>query len=194
MRVSNSLLFSEVETLIEEGKSVVLNPAGRSMSPFIVEGRDTVTLHSPAAPLKVGQIVLARLQNAGDAKAVHTDDSANPGRAPEILAGTTYVLHRIIKISPAGKGEAVDKVCADKAGSDEVADCVVTLMGDGNLQATEICTRANILGVVTAIGRNGRTVNPESISERLKASLWKILLPFRRYLLYLWRRFPFLFP
>ena len=67
-----------------------------------------------------------------------------------------YVLHRIIAMN-----------------GDEV-----TLMGDGNIVGTEICTRGDVFGIAThAIGPMGR-------ERRLgKGRLWVRLLPYRRFLL-----------
>ena len=72
-----------------------------------------------------------------------------------------YILHRLI----AREGDAL------------------TLMGDGNLRGTEHCTPADVIGTVTEIIRpSGRTRIPG------KGRLWRILRPFRRYLLGLYRR------
>ena len=59
----------------------------------------------------------------------------------------------------------------------------LTLMGDGNLRGTEHCTPADVIGTVTEILRpSGRQIIPG------KGRLWRILRPFRRYLLGLYRR------
>jgi hypothetical protein len=55
---------------------------------------------------------------------------------------------------------------------------LLTLMGDGNLRGTESCTRDDVLGTVTSI--NG--VPPGD------GSLWRLLRPFRRILLAIYRR------
>ena len=69
--IPNGILLAEVGTLLEEGRDVSLTPLGRSMLPFIVGGKDTVTLRK-LATIQVGDIVLAH------------------------LADTRYVLHRVI--------------------------------------------------------------------------------------------------
>ena len=75
--------------------------------------------------------------------------------------GGNYILHRLI----ARDGDAI------------------TLMGDGNLRGTESCRPQDILGTVTGIIRpSGRTRLPG------KGRLWRILRPFRRYLLALYRK------
>lgn len=55
---------------------------------------------------------------------------------------------------------------------------LLTLMGDGNLRGTESCTREDILGTVVAI--NGH--------KPCKGRIWRMLIPFRRILLALFRR------
>lgn len=71
-----------------------------------------------------------------------------------------YVLHRIYAL----QGEAV------------------TLMGDGNLQGEEHCSRSNILAKVTAIH------SPKGKSKPVtKAWLWRHILPLRRILLKIYR-------
>lgn len=72
-----------------------------------------------------------------------------------------FVLHRLIAIN------------ADR----------LTLMGDGNLQGTEQCSRADVIGKVVAIRR------PDgSIRRPTKKQWWLKLLPIRRWLLYIHRR------
>ena len=71
-----------------------------------------------------------------------------------------YVLHRIYAL----QGEAV------------------TLMGDGNLQGKEHCSRSNILAKVTAIHSPKGKSKPVS-----KAWLWRHILPLRRILLKIYR-------
>ena len=72
-----------------------------------------------------------------------------------------YILHRIITIR----------------------DNEMTLMGDGNLQATEQCNRDQICGTVIEIIRNGRYIRCSSVTEQCKAWLWMWMRPLRRYLL-----------
>lgn len=54
----------------------------------------------------------------------------------------------------------------------------VTLMGDGNLVGTELCRPQDIIGTVIMI--NGH--------KPAKGTLWRRLLPIRRYLLAIYRR------
>ena len=87
-----------------------------------------------------------------------------------ILAYTTaekYVLHRIWDI----RGEQI------------------TLMGDGNLRGTEHCERSQVAGLVKAIvlGDTGERVDPYSPSMVRKARMWRKLLPYRVYLLKVYR-------
>ena len=76
------------------------------------------------------------------------------------LEGPRYVLHRLIQKD----GERL------------------TLMGDGNLTGTESCTEADVLGTVTAIERGTRVVVPGN------GRWWRVLKPFRRYILGIYRR------
>lgn len=69
-----------------------------------------------------------------------------------------YVVHRIIKI----KGDRI------------------TLMGDGNLYETEVCTQTDIFGSVKSVIRNGKERNLNSLENRLSAMAWRCLLPLRR--------------
>ena len=77
------------------------------------------------------------------------------------IAPQRYVLHRIFAID----GDAV------------------TLMGDGNLVGMESCRLGDILGTVTEIIRPGG-----SKKKVTSGSLWRKLLPVRRYLLWIYRK------
>ena len=57
--VGNNDFFSEVERMLAEGKTVRIPAKGRSMEPFIREGRDEIVLSAGIEPKK-GSIVLAR--------------------------------------------------------------------------------------------------------------------------------------
>lgn len=67
----------------------------------------------------------------------------------------------------------------------------LTLMGDSNLCATEVCTRKDVLATVSAIVRNGKRINCHSTSERSAVKLWMCLQPIRRYLLWILRKLRF---
>ena len=58
----------------------------------------------------------------------------------------------------------------------------ITLMGDGNLEGTEQVTATEVLGTVIELVHNGRQRKPS------KAWLWRKLLPCRRILLKLHRK------
>ena len=76
-----------------------------------------------------------------------------------------YVLHRLIRIE----------------GSD-TSEPLYILMGDGNLAGTETCIRQNIIGRVT------RIENPSGKRKPLtRGTLWRLLLPYRKYLLKIYR-------
>ena len=72
LAIGNDAFFSEVKKLLAEGKVVRLKARGRSMEPFIRDGRDEIVLSAGIEPKK-GDIVLAR-------------------------AGEGIVLHRVINI------------------------------------------------------------------------------------------------
>lgn len=77
------------------------------------------------------------------------------------IAPQRYVLHRIFSID-----------------GDQV-----TLMGDGNLVGTESCRLSDILGTVTEI------IRPSGKKKKVTdGSLWRKLLPVRRYLLWIYRK------
>lgn len=79
-----------------------------------------------------------------------------------------YVLHRIIRIH----GERL------------------TLMGDGNLRATESCLQEEVAGKVIRIQREAREYPIDSCLMQWKVKIWIALRPIRRYLLAVWRRLP----
>ncbi len=83
------------------------------------------------------------------------------------VAGKGYVIHRIYN-------EHGDRL---------------TLMGDGNLAATEHCHRGNVVGKAIGIWRNGSYVDCSAPNERCKAACWRRLLPLRRYLLFAIRQY-----
>lgn len=82
------------------------------------------------------------------------------------LQNGSYVLHRVYQLEKEG----------------------MVLMGDGNLCATERCRRNEVVGVVVKIIRDGRYVDCTSRRELLKAWMWRKLLPVRRALLFVGRR------
>lgn len=80
------------------------------------------------------------------------------------IAPDHYVLHRIIHIDEE-KG-------------------VITLMGDGNVRGVEHCTPATVMARAThVVDSKGRTRSLESPCQLRRAKFWRMLLPFRRYLL-----------
>lgn len=77
--------------------------------------------------------------------------------------GGRYVLHRVLRIEDAGER--------------------LVLMGDGNLQGEEVCTQADIVGIVVRIeNRRGHR------KLLTRGRLWQRLLPFRPTLLWLYRK------
>lgn len=72
-----------------------------------------------------------------------------------------YVLHRVFAVD----GDSI------------------TLMGDGNVRGTEHCKISDICGTVTTIITPKRSIKPGS------GRVWRLLLPVRRYLLFIYRLF-----
>lgn len=64
----------------------------------------------------------------------------------------------------------------------------ITLLGDGNIGITETAHVKNIIGLMHAVIKKGRTYSVKSLSWRLYSWFWKILTPVRRYPLAIWRR------
>ncbi len=69
----NDLVFEDARVLLNEGREVCFTPKGTSMLPFIIGGRDTVTIKK-LSDINKGDIVLAHLPDK------------------------RYVLHRVISI------------------------------------------------------------------------------------------------
>lgn len=61
---NNALLIPDIVQLVREGRSVILTVKGRSMRPFIEDGRDKVILVS-ADSVNVGDVVLAETIEKG---------------------------------------------------------------------------------------------------------------------------------
>ncbi len=82
--------------------------------------------------------------------------------------GDRYFLHRILKIN-----------------DNDIAE----IQGDGILNAKERCHRDLILARVTTIIRSGKdAINTKSSTYRRNVRIWMILKPFRRPMLWLWKR------
>jgi hypothetical protein len=81
-QIANDILIPEMERMLNEGREVLFTPSGVSMRPFIEGGRDSVVLRRPSAPIRRGDILLAR--------SVRQDGSE------------TYVLHRVLRVEKDG--------------------------------------------------------------------------------------------
>jgi hypothetical protein len=65
----------------------------------------------------------------------------------------------------------------------------VTLMGDGNLSLREHCNWADVRAkVVYVVSAKGKKRSLETFWRKCAAKLWYILLPFRRYFLWFYKR------
>lgn len=78
-----------------------------------------------------------------------------------------YVIHRVIALE----------------------DDRVTLMGDGNLVLREYCNRNEVCAKVSLVVKpNGKKRSLDSFFYRLSSKVWFALLPFRRYLLWIYNK------
>ena len=81
--------------------------------------------------------------------------------------GRRYVVHRIISLD------------GDR----------VTLMGDGNLALHEYCNRSDVCAKISLVVKpNGKKRSLDSFLFRLFAKVWFALLPFRRYILWIYNK------
>lgn len=120
IRVPNTLVFSEVERCLAEGKSVRLRAVGNSMLPFIVGGRDDVILRKPhVGHLLDGEIVLARLSSGEhilhrvyssdeDSLVLMGDGNRRTRehcRASDVLGVVTMIVRRGKEVDCSARGE-----------------------------------------------------------------------------------------
>lgn len=78
-----------------------------------------------------------------------------------------YILHRILEFD----GERA------------------VIQGDGVSRNKEICWRDDICGRVTQIIKaDGTIIDPYSVAMRRKLAVWRCLRPFRRYILFIYKR------
>jgi len=82
------------------------------------------------------------------------------------VQGGRYVLHRILSVD----------------------DAKVVLMGDGNIKGVEVCAPADVKAVAVRISRPSGEVDCLSKRHLRQASIWKTLLPVRRWILAVYRR------
>lgn len=107
----------------------------------------------------VDSVVLAPLHRAPRIGDILLAKAINPG------GNHVYVLHRLVRIERDEKGE----------------DAYI-LMGDGNLEGEEVCSRADIIGRVAAIER------PDGKRKCLsRGRLWYHMKPCRKWLLKIYR-------
>lgn len=62
------------------------------------------------------------------------------------------------------------------------------LKGDGNIRGCERCDVDDVLGLMTAVIRKGKTVSMTSFTWKAYSRIWVFLDPVRRWLLAVWRR------
>lgn len=130
---------------------------------FIAEG------HSVTLRVK-GQSMLPFLVGGRDAVVLHPFTSHEIKEGDIVLvylsASERYILHRIIK----------------REGRHFV------MMGDGNCQGVEHFSFDEIIGRVTHVQRNGKTLSCESLTWKIYSKIWRQLWFSRRYLLAFYKR------
>lgn len=82
------------------------------------------------------------------------------------VAEERYVIHRVV----------------------DITDGLVTLMGDGNLKGCEKCRMSDILALAVSVVKDGKTVDCRCRWHRIKARIWILMRPLRRYILSVYRR------
>ncbi len=116
VQVPNSVLFEEVAAVLQEGREAVILPTGRSMLPFIREGRDRVVLRKKDS-YAVGDIVLVCFDGRylmhrivaidGDAVTLMGDGNLKgqeKGRTGDIIGTVTAIVRPDGRRSVPGKG------------------------------------------------------------------------------------------
>ena len=133
-----------------------------SVAQFVSEGREVVI------PVN-GNSMLPFIVGGVDHVALSRCNNIKVGDI--VLANTDekgYVIHRIDNIGDNG---------------------IVSLLGDGNLQMREHCSRNNILAIVTHVIRpGGIRVSMQSRKAVVLGRMWRLLLPIRKYLLKIYNK------
>jgi len=62
------------------------------------------------------------------------------------------------------------------------------LKGDGNSRGVEHAYVGDVLGIATHLTRKNRDISLDSTGWRVYSWIWMALSPFRRYILWLWRK------
>lgn len=118
--------------------------------------------------LKVkGNSMLPFIRSVRDSVTLEAPDRISRGNIVLARIGKgRYVLHRIIGT----KGNTV------------------ILMGDGNCHGTEQCLRSNICGRVITIVKPHKCISTGTSFMHMAGTVWRLLLPVRRWLLALYKR------
>ena len=104
------------------------------------------------------------------------------GRDNVVLSKPTQIKVGDIVLAQTDHGHVIHRIVA-------VKDERITLMGDGNLAQREHCDRDHVFARVTHIVKaNRKKRSVDSLSARSAAKIWLLMLPFRRYLLAIYRR------
>lgn len=61
MTISNNVLIPRIVEIVSMGKNVILTLRGRSMRPWLQDGRDKALLAAPPKTLRRGDVILARV-------------------------------------------------------------------------------------------------------------------------------------
>lgn len=112
-----------------------------------------------------GNSMLPFIKDGDTVKLVKTDHLKLYDIVLAQIEGDQYVLHRIICMK----------------------DNQLLLMGDGNLKEGEKCNVEDVLALATHKVKIKKEYNFRSDSHLKKARIWNLLLPIRRYLLFIYK-------
>lgn len=133
------------ETLLDKGY-LIIAPIGTSMLPLIRPNRDVTVLKKKTLPPKKYDVVLYK-RNSG-----------------------SYILHRILKITPDG----------------------YIICGDNQFIKEYGVKEEQILGIMDGFYRDNKYIDTSSFLYQLYVYLWCFSLSFRRIILYILHRFRYL--
>ena len=139
---------SVLREITENGSTASMVVAGNSMAPFLADQRDVICFSRPNRPLRPGDMAFFQRAN-GD-----------------------YVMHRIIRIGPAG----------------------CELIGDAQTRPEGPIAPAQIFAVVTRVRRKGKWLSPRSPQWFFFAHIWRRMIPLRPWAMRRWAAVRRIFP
>lgn len=121
-----------IEDMLKENGFYISTTVGTSMYPLLRNRRDTIIIRPVTGRLKKYDVPLYK-------------------------RGNSYVLHRIVKVTPEG----------------------YIICGDNCLHREKDITDRQIIGVLVGITRGEKEINMNGIAYRLYCRIWVALYPFR---------------